>query len=102
MDSTQTYFGQWILQRPILGRGFYTDPFRAVDSTQTHFGPWILQRPILGSGLFTTLWKLHSFSITQILSEINLLGARCAKYAVLTYFKALNFELYNFFAVLEG
>ena len=29
-----------------------TDPFWAVDSTQTHFGLWILQRPVLGSGIY--------------------------------------------------
>ena len=42
VDSTETHFGQWILQRPILGNGFYKDPFWAVDSTKTHSGQLIL------------------------------------------------------------
>ena len=30
----------WAVQRPILGSGFYTDPFWAEDSIKTQFGLW--------------------------------------------------------------
>ena len=38
-----------------------------------------------------TVWKLHDFSITQILREINFGDSRSAKSAILTHSEALNF-----------
>ena len=42
------------------------------------------------------MWKFYDFSITQILREIKFGDFRCAKSAILTHFKALNFEFYEF------
>ena len=42
---------------------------------------------------YYTVWKLHEFSITQILHEINFGGSRSAKYAILTHLGALNFNV---------
>ena len=40
----------------------------------------------------TTVWKLHNFSITQILREIKIGKSRVLKSAILTHWKALNFD----------
>ena len=42
-----------------------------------------------------TVWKLHDFSITQILREINFEDSRSAKSAILTDLEALNFDFHE-------
>ena len=46
-----------------------------------------------------TVWKFHYFSITKILRKINFGDFRSAKSAILTHLEALNFEVYEFFAL---
>ena len=48
------------------------------------------------------LWKCHDFCIIQILREINLEDSRNAKSAILTHFKALNFDFYEFLHFLKA
>ena len=47
------------------------------------------------------VWKLHDFSITLILREINFGDPRNAKSAILTHLEVLNFVL-GIFALFEG
>ena len=42
-----------------------------------------------------TVWKFHDFAINHILCEINFIGSRSAKPAILTFFEALNFDFYE-------
>ena len=44
----------------------------------------------------TTVWKLHDFSITQILREINFENCRHAKSAFFSDLEVLNFDIYDF------
>ena len=48
------------------------------------------------------MWKFHNFSITQIFREIHLGDSRGAKYAILTYLEALNFDFYDFLHFLKA
>ena len=48
------------------------------------------------------MWKFQGFSITQILRQINFEDVRNAKYAILKLLEALNFDLHDFLALLEG
>ena len=43
-----------------------------------------------------TVWKLHNFSITQILRETKFGDSRSAKLAIFTHLAALNFDLCEF------
>ena len=43
-----------------------------------------------------TVWKLHYFSITWILREINFRDSRSAKSAILTRLEARNFDFLGF------
>ena len=44
----------------------------------------------------STVWKFHSFSIAQILREINFGDSKSAKSAILTHLEALNCDAYEF------
>ena len=46
--------------------------------------------------LIYTVWKLHNFSITQILREINLGVTRSAKFTILPHLEAVNFDFHEF------
>ena len=46
--------------------------------------------------------KLHDFSNTQILREINFGDSRNAEYAILTHLEALNFDFYEFLHFLKA
>ena len=39
-----------------------------------------------------TVWKMHDFSSTHILREIEVWDSRSAKYAILTHLNPLNFD----------
>ena len=54
------------------------------------------------SQLQCTVWKLHDFSITQILHEINFGDSRSAKSAISTHVKALNFDSYAFLHFMKA
>jgi len=46
--------------------------------------------------------KISSFSINQILREINFWNSRSAKSAILTHLEALNFDFYEFLHFLKA
>jgi len=48
------------------------------------------------------VWKIHDYSITQNLREINVWDSRSTKSAVLSHLEALNIALFLNFALLEG
>ena len=48
------------------------------------------------------VWKFLTFSITQILREINFGDSKSAKFAILTDLESLNFDLLGIFALFEG
>ena len=52
--------------------------------------------------LIYTVWKLHNFSITQILREINFGSSRNAKSVILTHSKAQNFDFYEVLHLLKA
>ena len=45
--------------------------------------------------IVSTVWKVHDFSITQILREINFGDSTSAKSAILTHLDVLNFAFYE-------
>ena len=48
-------------------------------------------------GYFYTVWKIHDFSVTQILREVNFGESRSCKTAIFAISGALNFDdLVNF------
>ena len=48
------------------------------------------------------MWKCHSYSITQILREINFGDSRSAQSAILTRLEALDFDLYEFWHFMSA
>ena len=49
-----------------------------------------------------TVWKIHHFSISQIVREINFEDSLSAKIAILTDLEALNFDICAFFHFLKA
>ena len=49
-----------------------------------------------------TMWKLHDFSITQILRVINFRHSRSAKSAILTHVEAVNLGFNEFLHFLKA
>ena len=62
---------------------------------------WVILAKLF-SKTICTVWKLHCFSFTQILHELNIGDSRCAKSAILTHSEALNFEFYEFLHFLKA
>ena len=56
---------------------------------------------ILVAGMYT-VWKFHTFAITQILREINLWNSRGAKSAILIHLEAQEFDFYEFLHFLKA
>ena len=44
----------------------------------------------------STVWKFQTFSITQILREINFWDSRSTKSTILPHLEAVNFDFYEF------
>ena len=49
-----------------------------------------------------TVWLSHNFSVTQILREIKVGKFRVSKSAILTDFRALNFDFHGFLQFLKA
>ena len=56
---------------------------------------------ILVAGMYT-VWKFHTFAITQILREINLCNCRGAKSAILIHLEAQELDFCEFLHFFEG
>ena len=56
----------------------------------------------MNNPLRDTVWKLHNFSITQILREIKVGDSRYAKSAILTHLESLNLNFMKFCSFLES
>ena len=52
--------------------------------------------------IVSTVWKVHDFSITQILREINFGDSTSAKSAILTHLDVLNFAFYEILHFLKA
>ena len=49
-----------------------------------------------------TVWKIQTFTNTQILREIKVGEFTVSKQAILSHFKSLNFEFHEFLHFFEG
>ena len=94
VDSTETHFGQWILQRPILGSGFYKDPFWAVNSFYKDPVWAVDSTPQCGNFMNFLSFRFHV--------KLILGGSRSAKSALLTHLEAFEFGFLWLFAFLKA
>ena len=51
--------------------------------------------------LVITVWKIHDFSITQFLREINFEDSRSAQSTIFTHLEGLNFDFHEFLHFLK-